>query len=95
MSEHASSLKLYVGIWITLMVCTGLTVWAAFIDLGRMNTVVALSIATFKAILVVLYFMHVKHAHERMTKPVIISGFFFLLLLLGLSMADYTTRLLG
>jgi cytochrome c oxidase subunit 4 len=94
MSEQSSSLKPYVGIWLTLMVCTGLTVSAAFIDLGRMNTVVALTIATFKAILVVLYFMHVKHAHERMTKPVIISGFFFLLLLLGLSMADYTTRLL-
>lgn len=94
MSEPASSLKLYVGIWLTLMVCTALTVGAAFVDLGHMNTVVALTIATFKAILVVLYFMHVKHAHERMIKPVVISGFFFLLLLLGLSMADYTTRLL-
>ena len=91
MSEHISSPKLYVTIWLALLAGTGLTVWAAFIDLGRMNTVVALTIATVKAILVVLFFMHVKYTSERMTKAVIVCGFFFLLLLLALSMADYAT----
>ncbi|MBS1852114.1 MAG: cytochrome C oxidase subunit IV family protein [Acidobacteria bacterium] len=94
-SEHISSPKLYVAIWLLLMVCTALTVGAAFIDLGPLNTIVALGIATLKAVVVVLYFMHVKYTHERMTKAVVVSGFFFLLLLLALSMMDYTTRGLG
>jgi cytochrome c oxidase subunit IV len=93
MSEHISSVKLYVGIWLALLVGTGLTVFAAFVDLGPFNTIVALSIATIKAILVVLFFMHVKYAHEKMTKLVIVTAIFFLFILLALSMADYGTRL--
>ena len=93
MSEHISSVKQYVTIWLILLVCTGLTVFAATIDLGLFNPIVALAIATFKAILVVLFFMHVKYTHERMTKIVIAAALFFFLLLLSLSMADYSTRL--
>ncbi len=93
MSEHISSVKLYVGIWLALLAGTGLTVFAAFVDLGPFNTIVALSIATIKAILVVLFFMHVKYAHEKMTKLVIVTGILFLFILLALSMADYGTRL--
>jgi len=93
MSEHISSVKLYVGIWLTLLFFTGLTVFAATIDLGPFNPVVALAIATAKAVLVVLFFMHVKYAHERLTKLVIVTAIFFFLILLTLSMADYATRL--
>ncbi|HZE26556.1 MAG TPA: cytochrome C oxidase subunit IV family protein [Terriglobales bacterium] len=93
MSEHISSVKLYVGIWLALLAGTGLTVFAAYVDLGPFNTIVALSIATIKAVLVVLFFMHVKYAHERMTKLVIVTAIFFLFILLALSMADYGTRL--
>jgi cytochrome c oxidase subunit IV len=93
MSEHISPVKLYVGIWLALLVGTGLTVTAAFVDLGPFNTIVALTIATIKAILVVLFFMHVKYAHEKMTKVVIVAALFFLAILLALSMADYGTRL--
>jgi cytochrome c oxidase subunit 4 len=93
MSEHISSVKLYVVIWLTLLVCTGLTVYAATIDLGLFNPIVALAIATTKAILVVLFFMHVKYAHEKLTKMVIVTAVFFFLILLALSMADYGTRL--
>ncbi len=93
MSAHSSSsLKIYFGIWITLLVCTGLTVWAAFLDLGRYNAAVALTIATFKAILVALFFMHIKGASEKLTKMVVIASLFFLLILLALSMSDYATR---
>jgi cytochrome c oxidase subunit IV len=95
MSAHVISNKLYVTIWIALMCLTVITAGVAFIDLGPFNTIVALSIATFKAVLVVLIFMHVKYTSERLTKVVVISAIFFLFLLLGLSMADYTTRLLG
>lgn len=84
---------MYFGIWAVLLVCTYLTYEAAFIELGRFNTPVALGIATFKATLVVLFFMHVRHAGEKLIKLVVISALFFLLLLLGLSMTDYATRL--
>jgi cytochrome c oxidase subunit IV len=93
MSEHISSVRLYVSIWLALLVGTGLTVFAATVDLGLFNPVVALAIATTKAVLVVLFFMHVKYAHERLTKLVIVTAIFFFLILLTLSMADYATRL--
>ena len=92
MSEHILSTKIYVGIWAALMVLTVVTASVAFIDLGPLNTVVALEIATFKALLVVLIFMHVKYASEKLTKMVIVSSLFWLLLLLFLSLADYGTR---
>jgi cytochrome c oxidase subunit IV len=92
-TEHISSIGSSVAIWIALLVGTGLTVGAAFIDLGPLNTVVALTIATIKATLVVLFFMHVKYAHEKLTKLVIVTAIFFFLILLALTMADYTTRL--
>jgi cytochrome c oxidase subunit 4 len=93
MSEHISSVKLYVGIWLALMAGTILTVVAAKIDLGPFNPIVALAIATTKAVLVVLFFMHVKYAHEKLTKLVIVAAIFFFLILLSLTMADYSTRL--
>ena len=93
MSEHISSVKLYVGIWLALMGCTGLTVFAAFQDLGPFNAIVALGIATFKATLVVLFFMHVKYASEKMTKLTIVTAIFFFLILITLTLADYLTRL--
>jgi cytochrome c oxidase subunit IV len=91
--EHISSLGSSVAIWIALLICTGLTAGVAFLDLGPFNTIVALGIATFKAILVVLFFMHVKYTHEKLTGLVIASAIFFLFILLSLSMADYATRL--
>ncbi len=91
-SDHVSSLASSLGVWLTLLVFTGITVGVAFINLGPFNAVVALSIATFKAIMVVLFFMHVKYTHEKMTPLVIVSAIFFLLILLALSMADYATR---
>jgi cytochrome c oxidase subunit 4 len=95
MSEHTGSAKTYWTIWATLIVLTFLTAWVAGVDLGRFNTIVALGIATCKALLVILFFMHVKGASERMTKVVIISSIFWLLLMLGLSLADYVPRVIG
>jgi len=93
MSEHSSSpLTTYVTIWITLLCGTALTVFAARIDLGPFNAAIALTIATVKALLVALFFMHIKGAHERLLKLVVISTIFFLFILLALSMADYGTR---
>ena len=94
MSEHSeSSLTTYVVIWLTLLAGTALTVFAAQIDLGPFNAAVALTIATVKALLVALFFMHIRGASEKLLKLVIISTVFFLFILLTLSMADYSTRL--
>jgi cytochrome c oxidase subunit IV len=97
MSEHGHIVPVstYVIIGISLLALTGLTVGAAFIDLGPLNPIIALGIATLKAVLVVLVFMHVKYTSERMTKVVVIAGIFWLFLLLILSLADYGTRMLG
>ena len=94
MSEHVVPLKTNVAVWLALLVLTGVTTGVAFIDLGPLNTIVALVIATCKALMVVLIFMHVKYASDKLVKVVVISAIFFLMLLLGLSLADYTTRLL-
>jgi len=83
---------MYFGIWAALLLGTLVTYKAAFIELGRYNAAVALIIATIKALLVALFFMHIKGAHEKLLKLVVISTVFFLFILLILSMADYGTR---
>ena len=97
MSAHSpsSSLKTYFAIWIALLGGTALTVVAAQIDLRPFNAAIALTIATVKATLVALFFMHIKGTSERLTKLVVISAIFFLMILLGLSMSDYATRAWG
>jgi len=92
MSEHVVPKKIYIAVWATLMAMTLITTLVAFVDLGRFNTVVALAIATFKASLVVLFFMGAKYT-PRLTRVVIICGIFFLALLLAFSMVDYLSRL--
>jgi cytochrome c oxidase subunit 4 len=95
MSDHSKSspLTTYFAVWAALLVGTFITYKAAFLDLGVFNAAVALIIATTKALLVVLFFMHLKGASEKLLKLVVISTVFFLFILLALSMADYGTRL--
>jgi cytochrome c oxidase subunit IV len=90
-SEHIVSPKIYAVIFLVLMAGTILTVIAAGKDFGMMNVVIALGIATIKATLVILFFMHGKYSPRR-TKLVIVSGFFWLAIMLGLTLADYTSR---
>jgi cytochrome c oxidase subunit IV len=91
MSAHLVPKRTYYLIFLALMVCTAITVWVAFLDLGAMNSIVALTIAVFKATLVVLFFMHVKYS-PRLTWLVVIGGIFWLGLLLAMTMGDYLTR---
>jgi cytochrome c oxidase subunit IV len=95
MSDHSKSspLKTYFAVWAALLVGTFITYKAAYIELGRFNAAVALTIATVKALLVALFFMHLRHASDKLLKLVVISTIFFLFILLALSMADYSTRL--
>ncbi len=91
MSEHIVSLKVYFAVFISLMFFTGLTVAVAFMDLGRMNVVLALTIAVVKALLVVLYFMHVRYS-SRLTKVIVAAGIFWLAIMITLTLSDYFTR---
>ena len=91
MAEHIVPKRVYYTIFVILMLCTLLTAWVAFLDLGPLNTVAALAIAVFKATLVVLFFMHVKYS-TRLTWAVVIGSVFWLGILLALTMGDYLTR---
>lgn len=90
-SEHIVPPTTYLIIISVLLLLTGTTVWAAFVNLGRFNIVVALAIATLKATLVVLFFMHAKYSPKR-TKLIILAGIFWLALLLFMTLSDYITR---
>lgn len=97
MSLHVITPKTYVAIFLALMVGTALTVAAAFVDLGAMtgftplNDIVMLAIAVAKAVLVILFFMHVKYS-GRLTALTVASGFVFLAILMGIVVLDYASR---
>ena len=90
-SEHIVPPTIYLAIFSALLVGTGLTVWAAFQNFHQFNIVIALGIASVKATLVVLYFMHARYSPKR-TQLVIISAVFWLAIMLALTLSDYQTR---
>src|SRR5256886_16460856 len=94
--EHAphvtvTSIGVYLAVFAALAVGTMLTWYASTVDLGWANTPIALIIATIKAVLVILFFMHVIHS-SRLTWVVVIGAFLWLAVLFGLTFADYLTR---
>jgi cytochrome c oxidase subunit 4 len=89
--HHVVSWRLYVGIFVALAVLTAITVFAAGVDFGPFNTVIALSIASLKATLVVMFFMHLRWS-PRLTTLVLFSGFVFLAVLILLTVSDYVSR---
>jgi cytochrome c oxidase subunit 4 len=91
MSGHVVPVKTYVLIFLALIALTALTTGAAFVDLGRLNTVVALAIAVCKMLLVILFFMHVRYS-SNLTKIIVVAGFFWLLILIALTLSDFQTR---
>lgn len=91
MSEHVVPVKIYVAVFVTLLVMTAATTAISGIDLGPWNTVVALGIAVFKASLVVLFFMHARYS-PRLTHMVILAGVFWLALLLLITFSDFASR---
>lgn len=94
MAEHAHPTpKLYAVILLALVVGTCLTWAIAFKNLGIFNPVVALTIAVIKATLVILYFMHVRYS-SKLTMVTVAAGFFWLLILISLSLSDYLSRAL-
>jgi cytochrome c oxidase subunit 4 len=90
-SDHVISPRIYLAILAALLVLTTVTVAVAFMDLGALNNVVALSIAVAKAVLVILFFMHVRYS-TPLTWLTVAGGFFWLLILLVLTYSDYVSR---
>ena len=92
MSEHIVPVRIYITIFMVLLVGTALTVIAAFIDFPwRLNTIVALTIATIKATFVVLYFMHVRYS-TRLVWVILTSALFWMAILFAFTFSDYLTR---
>ena len=92
--HHIVSPKVYVAIGTALLVLTATTVAASYIEMGIFNPIVALAIAVIKAMLVVLFFMHVKYS-PKLTKLTVGAGVFTFLVLIGMTLADYFTRAWG
>ena len=84
----------YVVVFGTLLLFTLLTVMEAYVDMNWANTVIALAIACFKAVIVILFFMHAKY-QSRLIKMTIGSGFFVFLVLIFMTLSDYVTRAWG
>jgi cytochrome c oxidase subunit IV len=92
MAEHIVSRKTYIVVWAALMALMIATAGLSRVNLGEWSTFIALAIAVMKALLVILFFMHVRYEDQKITWVVIIAGFFWLMILMALSMTDYLSR---
>jgi cytochrome c oxidase subunit IV len=93
-AEHVVSPRIYGIIFGALLIFTAITVGASYIDLYAFNVVVALAIACTKAVLVILFFMHVKYS-SRLTKLTVAAGFVTFFVLITMAMTDYISRAWG
>jgi cytochrome c oxidase subunit 4 len=91
MSQPIVPQKTYVLVFLCLIGLTLLTTAIAFKDLGPFNTVAALAIAFSKMLLVILFFMGVRHS-SGLIRIILVAGFFWLALLIAFTMSDYRTR---
>ena len=91
-SEPIISVRTYVVVWASLIILTLTTTGVAFIDLGgQWNTLTAVAIAVVKTVLVVLYFMHLRYS-SRLIWIFAGAGFFWLVILISLTLSDVLTR---
>jgi len=91
MSEHVDSVKTYVLVFLGLIFLTVATTAVAFVNLGPFSVVAALGIACCKALLVALFFMHVRHS-TKLTRLVLVGGLLWLAILLLLTLGDVVSR---
>lgn len=94
-AEHHIVTPLQYGmVFGTLLLGTAITVGAAYVDLKVFNPIIALGIATFKAVVVILFFMHVKF-QSRLIKMTVSAGFFTFMVLITMTLSDYISRAWG
>lgn len=91
---HIVTPRQYLLVWIVLLCLTGVTVGAALLEMGALNPVVAVGIACLKAVVVILFFMHLKYS-SKLVKFACGAGFFTFLVLITLCLSDYLTRAWG
>src|SRR5262245_43698772 len=89
--HHVVPVRVYITIFLTLMMFTALTVFASFKDFGPGNTIIAVSIAIIKATLVILYFMHVRY-NDNIVRIAVFTGFLWLGVMIVLTLSDYIAR---
>jgi len=94
MSSHITPRRTYIFVYLALLILLGGTIGVAYVDLGIWNTVAAITIAVVKALLVVVFFTHVKYS-SNLTRVYVLAGFLWLALLIGLTLTDYLTRTSG
>jgi cytochrome c oxidase subunit 4 len=92
MAEVIVPRKTYVWVWLSLMVLTALTAAISFVNLGDWSATVAIAIASTKALLVALFFMHLRYEHSKIVWVWALAGVFWLTILFFLTMTDYLTR---
>jgi cytochrome c oxidase subunit 4 len=88
---HTPTIKPYILVFAALVVATVLTYAVALVDFGWANDIIALTIAVTKMLLVILFFMHVRHS-TRLTKLTAFAGFLWLAIMILVTMSDYVTR---
>jgi cytochrome c oxidase subunit IV len=91
MKQHISAIQTNVNVFIPLMILLIATVGAAYLPLGFLHFPTAMTIATVKAVLIVMYFMHVKFSH-RLTAVICAASFLWLGIMIALILTDYMTR---
>ncbi len=89
--HHGPGYPMLAGIWLGLMALTAVTVWAAQIDLGFLNIVLAMAIATTKASLVIMVFMHLKY-ENWLLKSFVLMTFVILAIFIGFTFFDTAYR---
>jgi cytochrome c oxidase subunit 4 len=91
MAEHIVHPRTYLSVWAVLLILLVATVGLAYVPLGSMHVVAAVTIAFAKAILIVLFFMHVRYK-PRITVVFVCAGLFWLSIMFTLALGDYMTR---
>ncbi len=92
--QHIVSPRIYIVIFLALLVGTAITVGASYVELGVFNPIIAIAIAVAKATLVVLFFMHVRYS-SRLTMLTVGAGLFTFMALIGMTLSDYFSRAWG
>jgi cytochrome c oxidase subunit 4 len=92
MAEILAGKKTYVKVWAALICLTAVTAVVSEIELGQWNAPVAMAIAGTKAVLVAMFFMHLRYERSKIVWVWAIAGIFWLSILFVLSMSDYATR---
>lgn len=90
--HHIIPFKVYLNVLIALLILTIITVWVAQFDFGQMNTVIAMAVASVKAVLVASFFMHLKY-DSRVNLVILVSGVFFLVVMYVFCWLDIATRI--